>query len=66
MDDGANDFLGSVFVEYRDGRAIEQAPFYTGTVDIKDNGDGTYTIKVDACDDAPRPNKLTLNWTGTL
>lgn len=66
LDDGANDFLGSVFVEYRDGQAVEQAPFYTGTVDIKDNGDGTYTINVDAYDDAPRPNKLTLNWTGTL
>ena len=56
--------LGSLYMEYRDNKCISQAPLYTGRVDIKYNYDGTYTISIDAYDDAPRPNKLTLSWTG--
>ena len=66
LDDSSNDFMGSVYVGFRDGQAREQAPFATGTMDITANGDGTYTIVVDAYDDAPRPNKVTLSWTGRL
>lgn len=56
--------LGSLYMEYRDGLCVSQAPLYEGTVTIEANGDGTHTIKIDALDDAPKQNKITLNWTG--
>lgn len=58
--------LGSLYMEYRDGLCVSQAPLYEGTVTIEANGDGTHTIKIDALDDAPKQNKITLNWTGRL
>ena len=64
--DDADLLLGSLYMVYKDGLCVSQAPLYTGSVDIKYNYDNTYTIKIDAYDDAPRPNKLTLNWTGKL
>ena len=56
--------LGSLFMVYKDGLCVSQAPLYEGTIDIKYNGDGTYTIVIDALDDAPEQNKITLTWTG--
>jgi hypothetical protein len=58
--------LGSLYMEYRDGLCVSQAPLYDGTITIEANGDGTHTIKIDALDDAPKQNKITLNWTGRL
>ena len=56
--------LGSLFMVYKDGLCVSQAPLYEGTIDIKSNGDGTYTIVIDALDDAPTQHKITLSWTG--
>lgn len=56
--------LGSLFMVYKDGLCVSQAPLYEGTIDIKSNGDGTYTIVIDALDDAPAQHKITLSWTG--
>ena len=64
--DDADLLLGSLFMVYKDGLCVSQAPLYEGTVTITSNGDGTYTIVIDALDDAPEPNKITLTWTGTF
>ncbi|MBQ8367146.1 MAG: BACON domain-containing protein [Alistipes sp.] len=65
-DDGIY-LMGSLYMVYNDNnKAVTQAPLTTGTVEIKKNTDGTHTIIVDAYDDAPEPNKLTLNWTGNV
>ena len=58
--------LGSLFLIYKDGLCTSQAPLYEGTVDIAANGDGTYTIVIDALDDAPEQNMITLTWTGNF
>ena len=58
--------LGSLFMVYKDGLCVSQAPLYEGTVEIKSNVDGTYTIVIDALDDAPVQNKVTLTWTGNF
>ena len=58
--------LGSLFMVYKDGLCVSQAPLYEGSVTITSNGDGTYTIVIDALDDAPQQNKITLTWTGTF
>ena len=62
--DDADLLLGSLFMVYKDGLCVSQAPLYEGTVTITSNGDGTYTIVIDALDDAPVQNKITLTWTG--
>ncbi len=62
--DDADLLLGSLYMVYNEGVCISQAPLYEGTVTITSNGDGTYTIIVDALDDAPRQNRITLSWTG--
>ena len=64
--DDADLLLGSLFMVYRDGICVSQAPLYEGSVTITSNGDGTYTIVIDALDDAPQQNKITLTWTGTF
>lgn len=64
--DDADLLLGSLYVVYKDGLCVSQAPLYEGTVTIEANGDGTYTIAIDALDDAPEQNRITLNWTGRL
>ena len=56
--------LGSLFMVYKDGLCVSQAPLYQGAIDIKANGDGTYTIVIDVLDDAPNQNRITLTWTG--
>lgn len=62
--DDADLLLGSLFMVYKDGLCVSQAPLYEGTVTIEANGNGTYTIAIDALDDAPEQNRITLNWTG--
>lgn len=64
--DDADLLLGSLYMEYRDNRAIAQAPLFKGTVVINYNADGTHSVTIDAYDDAVRPNRLTLNWTGYI
>ena len=51
---------------YKDGLCVSQAPLYEGTITISNNGDGSYTIVIDALDDAPEQNRITLNWTGNF
>ena len=40
----------------------EMAPFRSGTMSIKDNGDGTVTVDIDVKDDLR--NNITATWTG--
>ena len=58
--------LGSLFMVYKDGLCVSQATIYQGTIKIDGNGDGTYTILIDALDDAPEQHRITLNWTGNF
>ena len=58
--------LGSLYMVYKDGLCVSQASLYSGTIDITRNSNGTYTIVIDALDDAPKQNRITLNWTGYL
>lgn len=64
--DDADLLLGSLYMVYKDGLCVSQAPLYGGTVTITSNNDGTYTIVIDATDDADPEHKITLNWTGKL
>ena len=64
--DDADLLLGSLYMVYKDGLCVSQAPLYEGSVTITYNGDGTHTVIIDALDDAPQQNKITLNWTGRL
>lgn len=64
--DDADLLLGSLFMVYKDGLCVSQAPLYEGSVTITSNGNGTYTIVIDALDDAPEQNCITLTWTGTF
>lgn len=64
--DDADLLLGSLFIVYKDGLCVSQAPLYEGSVTITSNGDGTYTVVIDALDDAPEQNRITLTWTGTF
>ena len=64
--DDADLLLGSLFMIYKDGLCVSQAPLYEGTITISNNGDGSYTIVIDALDDAPEQNRITLNWTGNF
>ena len=64
--DDADLLLGSLYMVYKDGLCLSQAPLYGGTVTITSNNDGTHTIVIDATDDADPAHKITLNWTGKL
>ena len=64
--DDADLLLGSLFMVYKEGLCVSQAPLYEGTVTITSNGDGTYTVVIDALDDAPEQNRITLTWTGNF
>ena len=35
-----------------------------GTVEITNAGNGIYTLRVEAWDDATTPHKITVNWSG--
>lgn len=46
---------------------IEESPFVAGTVDVKENADGTYSVEVLAVDDAlPENNSLIVKYNGPL
>ena len=64
--DDADLLLGSLFMVYKDGLCVSQAPLYEGSVTITSNCDGTYTVVIDALDDAPEQNRITLTWTGNF
>ena len=66
VSEDADLLLGSLFMVYRDGMCVSQAPIYEGTVTITPNSDGTHAIVIDALDDAPQQNKITLTWTGNF
>ena len=66
VSDNADLLLGSLYMVYKDGICISQAPLYEGTITIEAKGNGMYTINIDALDDAPKQNKITLTWTGKL
>ena len=66
VSDTSDLLLGSLFMVYKDGLCLSQAPLYDGSVTVTELGNGYYTIVVDALDDAPVQNKITLNWTGYL
>lgn len=58
--------MGSLFMVYKDGLCVSQASLYDGTITITKLADGRYNIVIDTYDDAPKPNKITLNWTGYM
>ena len=58
--------LGSLYMVYKDGLCVSQASLYDGTITITKLANGYYNIVIDAYDDAPKQNKITLNWTGTM
>ena len=58
--------MGSLYMVYKDGLCVSQAPLFDGTITITNNGGNVYTIVINAYDDAPKQNKITLNWTGYL
>lgn len=64
--DDADLLLGSLFMVYKNGQCVSQAPLYDGTITIEANNDGTHTITIDALDDAPKQNRITLTWTGNF
>lgn len=66
LDPNSNQMLGSLFMVYKNGICISQAPLYNGTITITRLSQGNYNIVLDCYDDAPKPNKITLNWTGQL
>lgn len=58
--------LGSLYMVYKDGMCVSQASLYDGTITITKLADGRYNIVIDGYDDAPKRNKITLNWTGVM
>lgn len=58
--------LGSLYMVYKDGMCVSQASLYDGTITITKLADGYYNIVIDCYDDAPKRNKITLNWTGVM
>lgn len=58
--------LGSLYMVYKDGMCVSQASLYDGTITITRLADGYYNIVIDCYDDAPKRNKITLNWTGVM
>jgi hypothetical protein len=64
-DDGVF-MMGSLLMVYKDGVGIDQAPIFDGEFTITDHGNGTYTLVINALDDATPANKITLTWTGKL
>lgn len=58
--------LGTLFMIYKDGLCVSQASLYDGKITITKISNGYYNIVIDAYDDAPKPNKITLNWTGQM
>lgn len=57
---------GTWFYNSHDGEGLgEMAPITDGTIEIVDNGDGTFTLSYELIDDADDANTITGTWTGT-
>lgn len=61
-------YIGCWYFEQIGGKLSGmKAPFTAGsTMVATDNGDGTYTLKVEAYDDTPERHKITFEWTGLI
>lgn len=58
---------GTWYVKYDDsGNIVGYAPAMEGTVDVKNNGNGTYTISFSCYDDAETPHNFSGTWTGEI
>lgn len=58
--------MGTWFYNTPDGQYYgDMAPIIDGTIEVVDNGDGTYTVNLDLVDDAESANSITGTWTGT-
>ncbi|MBO7284409.1 MAG: BACON domain-containing protein [Bacteroidales bacterium] len=56
---------GTWFYNTYDGEYYgDMAPIIDGTIEVVDNGDGTYTVNLDLVDDAESANSITSTWTG--
>ena len=58
--------VGCWYFKYQYESIVEQAPITSGTLTITQNDNGTYTIDLDAYDDAATPNRITAHWTGDI
>lgn len=58
--------MGSIMQSYSNGVGVNEAPLFGGEFTITNNNDGTYTIIINATDDANPAHAITLNWTGEL
>ena len=57
--------MGTWFYNTPDGQYYgDMAPIIDGTIEVVDNGDGTYTVNLDLVDDAESANSITGTWTG--
>ena len=57
--------MGTWFFNSNDGQYYgDIAPILDGTIEIIENGDGTYTVNFNVIDDAETPNTITGTWTG--
>ena len=64
-----SNWSGSVFVKYSEengSEVIKAAGITGGQIEIKDNGDGTWTIIYDLVDDQTEAHKITGSWTGAV
>lgn len=60
-------YTGCWYLELHQGIVSgNQAPLHEGTIEIVLNDDGTYTFIIEALDNAPNPNTITVNWTGEV
>lgn len=56
---------GTWFYNTYDGEYYgDMAPIIDGTIEVVDNGDGTYTVNLDLVDDADSANSITSTYTG--
>jgi hypothetical protein len=61
--------MGSWYVTLKDGEISDpKAPLASGSeMTILQNSEtGTYTIRIQALDDAEEPHRIEVDWTGTL
>jgi hypothetical protein len=57
--------MGTWFFNSNDGQYYgDIAPILDGTIEIIENGDGTYTVNFNVIDDAETHNTITGTWTG--
>ena len=58
--------MGTWFYNSPTGENLgDMAPLTDGTIEIVDNGDGTFTLSYELIDDADNANTVTGTWTGT-